>query len=214
MSKDGVPVLYHDRTLARITDRRKRISDYTLKELQTWDWGGWYSAAYRGEALLTLEQALHLYVGRTRLFIEIKSRKRDRRTGRSHALTRRVLAIVRGAVPEKAPEDIHILSFDPEVLGLAREALPGWRYVLNVETPPPATEGHGLHDGTLYGICMPVRNLEKDFVETAHAGGLKVMTYACNVPRQVNKALDLKVDVILTDKPGWLVETFRKRGVR
>ena len=40
------------------------------------------------------------------------------------------------------------------------------------------------------------------------------MTYACNVTKQVNKALSLNVNVIITDKPGWLAELLHKKGLR
>jgi hypothetical protein len=39
---------------------------------------------------------------------------------------------------------------------------------------------------------------------------LSVMTYSCNTARQVNKALNLCLDVIMTDRPGWIVEHLKK----
>jgi hypothetical protein len=39
------------------------------------------------------------------------------------------------------------------------------------------------------------------------------MTYSCNIPGQANKALALKPDVIMTDKPGWLVNYLHAKGL-
>jgi glycerophosphoryl diester phosphodiesterase len=135
LTRDGVPVLYHDRTLARIEGGRKRISDYTYSFLRRKDWGGWFSRAFAGEPILSLEEALQIYGARTRLFIEIKSRARDRLSGGSDTLTRRVLDLLARHIPTAARGDVFILSFDPEVLDLAYREDADWRYVLNVSNP-------------------------------------------------------------------------------
>ncbi len=210
LTRDGVPVLYHDRTLARIEGGRKRISDYTYSMLRRKDWGGWFSRAFAGEPILSLEEALQIYGARTRLLIEIKSRERDRLSGASDTLTRRVLDLLARHIPAAARGDVFILSFDAEVLDLAHREDAGWRYVLNV-TNPRARLRRAPHQWCfLYARCIAVRKLGRSFVEKTHDAGQRVMTYACNIPAQVNKALALGVDVIMSDRPGWLVQRFRR----
>src|SRR5919206_4176055 len=53
-TKDGVPVVIHDTTLARTTDVRRvhprrapwLVGDFTLAEIQRLDAGGWYSPSF------------------------------------------------------------------------------------------------------------------------------------------------------------------------
>jgi glycerophosphoryl diester phosphodiesterase len=87
LSADGVPVIYHDRSMRRINGSHRRLSDFSLKELRLLDWGSWYGEQYKREPLLTFREVLELYAGRCGLFVEIKSRKSDRASGRSQVLT-------------------------------------------------------------------------------------------------------------------------------
>ncbi len=213
MTKDRVPVLFHDRTLAKIMEGRKRLDDFSYAELASLDWGQWYSRKYRGEPLLTLEKALQLYGKKTRLFIEIKSRDRDRKSGRSPVLTSRVLDLIRKRVPRKYLKNIFLLSFDSEVLSLAQVKSPRLNYVFNLNEPVSLSGRRRLDMETLHAVCVPIRALTPRFTESAHRRGLAVMTYACNIPAQVNKALALNPDVIMTDKPGWLVNYLLAQGL-
>jgi glycerophosphoryl diester phosphodiesterase len=212
MSRDQVPVLFHDRTLAKITGGRKRIADYAYSELSAMNWGGWHSGKYRGELLLTLEKALQLYSKKTCLFIEIKSRNRDRTSGRSSVLTTRVLGLIRKQVPRNHLKNIFLLSFDPEVLRLAYSQWPGLNYVLNLDEPISLSGKRRREPDFLYAFCAPIRKQTGRFVEAAHRSGRQVMTYSCNISRQADKALELGLDVIMTDRPGWLVTHLHAQG--
>lgn len=56
--KSGEPVLLHDETLERTTDRSGPVADRTLAELAGADAGGWFSKRFRGEPLPLFEEAL------------------------------------------------------------------------------------------------------------------------------------------------------------
>jgi glycerophosphoryl diester phosphodiesterase len=213
LSRDGIPVIYHDRTLSRIGKGRRRISNYSLEDLQTFDWGGWFHRSFRGEPLMTLDQVLERYCRRTRLLIEVKSRSYDRASGRGIALAGTVLEAVRRGVPEERLNDIFILSFDPEVLRTVSSEEPRWKYILNVETPDDFAMRKRPRDVPLYGCSLPVRNLTKAFTRRVHNGGLRLVTYAVNAPRQAARALGAGVDIILTDDPGRLLRHLKERGV-
>jgi len=57
----------------------------------------------------------------------------------------------------------------------------------------------------LTGICIAIRKLTPDLVRYTHNQNKLILTYACNVSRQLKQALKLKADVIMTDNPDWLV---------
>lgn len=213
MTKDSIPVLYHDRTLAKVNKRRKRISDCTYRELSGIDWGGWFSHFYREERLLTLLRTLKDYSSRTRLLIEIKSRKKDKESGRSIVLASKVHEFIKETVPKQYHKSIFILSFDINVIEFLLNLYPDGRYVLNLRKPPSEIRRLGKITNSLYGFCVPVKNLEANFVRAAHSRGKRIMTYSCNTMPQVYKVLDMNVDVIMTDRPAWLIGSLKKHNI-
>ncbi|MCR9098053.1 MAG: hypothetical protein NXI30_27860 [bacterium] len=91
-SSDGVLMLHHDRDLCRTTDietwpgydcvveennplgRFPRVADFTAAELKTLDAGSWFSPAFAGAEMPTLEEALTLVDGTgTHLVVEVKT---------------------------------------------------------------------------------------------------------------------------------------------
>lgn len=211
LTRDGVPVLYHDRTLYKISGRRKRIADFTYEQLLAYDWGAWYSPIFSGESILTLHETLLRYVHRTRLMIEIKSREIDRKSGKSTELLDKVLGGLANPEIRNYLDNIFILSFDADLLKSASQKAPNIKYVL---TLPDSKEGQIkinsmiqqflIKTDHLHAVCVNIKYLSKELVAYAHDSGKKVMTFTCNRSDQLNKALSLNTDVILTDKPGWL----------
>lgn len=73
LSRDGVPVVIHDETLARTTNGRGRVCGKTWSQLQKLDAGSWFSAAFAGEPVPALEDVLKTFGGRVRLNLEVKA---------------------------------------------------------------------------------------------------------------------------------------------
>src|SRR5688500_20285021 len=57
LTRDGVPVVFHDRSLHKI-GARGPIRAHTLAELRALDFGAWFDEAYRGEPIPTLTGVL------------------------------------------------------------------------------------------------------------------------------------------------------------
>jgi glycerophosphoryl diester phosphodiesterase len=212
MSADSVPVLYHDRTLWRLMRRRKRISNLTFSELQALDWGAWFHSDFAGEPVLTLHGALTLLNKCPRLMVEIKSCAWDRRSGHINRLTQKVISILKCHKYQRLTERIFILSFDPDVLLLAHSLAPEFRYVLNIS----ADDARELKDlpraliGNLWAVDMNIGKLSNDWARWIERRKLHLMAYTCNNNRQVQKALDLGVEAIISDRPQWLASFLRQ----
>ncbi len=79
LTKDLQPVIIHDDTLGRTSDVSKierfeertpwRVSDFTLEELQSLDFGSWFNHEY--EPILTLEKALS-FAKKQHLFLNVE----------------------------------------------------------------------------------------------------------------------------------------------
>ena len=153
--------------------------------------------------------------------IEIKSRKQDRMSGRSLELTDNILKALETTALGNHRDNIFILSFDPDVLKYAFRKAPGLKYVLNLshasgESTSPAAILRQPRPETdhLYALCVKEKFLSQDLVSYTRKLQKLLMTYTCNVTKQVNKALNLNVNVIITDKPGWLAALLHKKGLR
>ncbi|MBP3774524.1 MAG: glycerophosphodiester phosphodiesterase family protein [Bacteroidaceae bacterium] len=59
-TKDDVAILSHDATLERCSNGTGRTTDYTLEELQQFDFGSWAGEQFAGERVCTLESILQL----------------------------------------------------------------------------------------------------------------------------------------------------------
>ncbi|HBA46468.1 MAG TPA: glycerophosphodiester phosphodiesterase [Lachnospiraceae bacterium] len=71
MSRDGVPVVFHDFTLKRMCGVEGRVCDYSYDELQR------FSLIDSGERIPKLAEVLKLVNGRTPLIVELKEERTD-----------------------------------------------------------------------------------------------------------------------------------------
>ncbi len=205
LTSDGELVVYHDEDLERISGTKQAIADIDHDDLRRLDWGGWFAEAFRGETLPTLQETLDRFATRTRLLIEIKSFENDRRTGRSLDIAARVLELLNERIRPKHDENIFILSFDSQLLLHASTTTPRWRYVLNIENPSAALADQDELREHLYACCASVSRLERPIVDAWRKAGHTAMTYSCNTPGDVDRAMQIGCDVVMTDRPGWMV---------
>lgn len=64
LTKDHIPVLFHDETLERTTNGSGNIRDYTLDELKELDAGSWFADGFYGTTIPTLEEAVDVLLER------------------------------------------------------------------------------------------------------------------------------------------------------
>lgn len=78
LTKDHVPVLMHDERINRTSNEAGFIHHYTLDELQQLDIGSWFSSAFSGARIVTLEEFLS-WIRETEMVahIELKNNKID-----------------------------------------------------------------------------------------------------------------------------------------
>jgi glycerophosphoryl diester phosphodiesterase len=202
MSADGVPVVYHDRTLHRVGGGHRRIADLPLEQLRRMNWGGWFHPDFAEEPLMTLDGLLTMLDRCPRWLIEIKSRPGERRNGHTRRLTEKVVAMITQPQYIVFQDRLYILSFDTDVLSTAHRLAPHLHMVRNLaRNETPANMGDSHH---LWAIDVPIEKLSHPLVEWAHDRGLNIMCYTCNSPGQTARATRLGVDAIISDRPGWL----------
>jgi glycerophosphoryl diester phosphodiesterase len=201
ITRDGVPVIHHDRSLIRTSGSRRRIESILFDELSRIDSGSWFSKKFNNERILTFEKTIDLYCKTTRLYVEIKSNEEDSLSEISRIVTLKVIDTINKRVPRKYVENISVLSFNQKILDFARQKTPGLKYVYNLSDSSLKQPSYPSY---LDGLCVPLNRLTESFTDKAKKGGYRILTYTCNNPEQLKIAMGAEADVIMTDKPGWL----------
>jgi glycerophosphoryl diester phosphodiesterase len=206
LSADGVPVVYHDRTLAKIGGGRKRVSELTLRELKRLDAGAHFDRRFSRARIPTLEQVLRRYARKTRLFIEIKSREGESR--RSELARATVQAVGR----QQAGRSVMLLSFDPFILKEAARIAPGLPRVLNLKPTPRLRRKLRSMLPSITALAVDIRHLTPAFARAVQREGSPLFAFTCNRIGRVKQALRAGAAGIISDRPGWLADCLLRLG--
>lgn len=199
---DGVPVVFHDATLRRVTGERGRVAELR--------WADLASVRVGGAALIPrLDEVLDAWP-RVRFNIDVKA---DR------AVEPTVDAIGRVAAGDR----VLLASFSDARLARLRALTRG-----RVATGLGVRGVARLRVASLHGrpVRLPpsvvaaqvpprygrVRVLDRRFLAYAHRLGLQVHVWTIDEPAEMHELLDLGVDGIMTDHVGVLRDVYRSRG--
>jgi glycerophosphoryl diester phosphodiesterase len=72
-SKDGVPVIMHDGSMIRTTNRFDILARLSLKDIEKADAGSWFDKKFAGTRVPTLEQCLQAMQGKIKLYMDQKA---------------------------------------------------------------------------------------------------------------------------------------------
>lgn len=202
LTRDRHVVVLHDETLDRTTDGTGKLSDRDLDYVRGLDAGTWFSEAFEGEPVPTLDEVLDLVRGKILLNVEIKGEAvGDRAEG---GIADRVLRAVRA---KGMLDQIVISSFEPKALAHARE--------LDAEVVSASLYNRDLHAGMgplevmaevgSNGFNLSKRQLTEEILATCHGAGKPVAVYTVNDEKTLGKLVAMGVDAIFTDHPDRLL---------
>jgi glycerophosphoryl diester phosphodiesterase len=192
LSADGVPVVYHDRTLARAGGGWRRIHQLRLSELKRLDY-----------KLPLLSDVLEQFAGRTRLLIEIKTRE-----GADASPRHRQLATLVAAQAQDAPA-VWVLSFDSDVLRTVARVAPDLPRVLNVRPLFPGLAAK-LRNAAPAVVDADVRGLSVSFGRRIRRDSRELWSFTCNTAAQVRTARQAGASAIISDRVDWLIECLER----
>lgn len=198
LSRDGICVLWHDRTLVKPGLPDKRIDDYDFGELQAMDFASWFSSGTQPEGIVSLEEFIFAYRKRCRLLLEIKNR--DWEPTERHRIKVRLTLDAIGANSDKA---VLVSSFNLDSLVYAHEYRPGVPLVFNLEPEHDAAFAAQALDAQpfLHGLCVSIDTLHQPMVETVRSQGKSLAVYTCNSDEEISRALRFGVDILISDVP-------------
>ena len=196
-TRDGALVLAHDADLTRTTDAPRvlprrapwRIADLTYDELLRLDAGSWFSPAYAGEPVPTLDQALDLLtLSDTGLQLEVKQ----------PCLYPGIAADVAAALRSRPPPRVVVQSFDHDVArdiaGLAPSVPVG------LLGHPPVRRLAAVAEWA-WQVNPRHRRATAAYVDAIHAAGLDCLVWTVDRPADMERALALGVDGVITNRP-------------
>lgn len=202
LSKDGKAVVIHDPNTKRVAGVDKKVVDQSLAELRTLDVGKWKGARFAGERLPTLEEMLATVAKGKRLLIEIKS-------GPEIVPELNRLLRASGLKPEQTP----IISFNAGVVAAVKKAQPDLQAYWIVSLKP----AKGKKSPTAEELIARAKMIGADgldlsadatltaaFARKVKDAGLKLYVWTVNDPKVAKRMVEIGVDGITTDRPGWL----------
>lgn len=195
LTRDEIAVLWHDRYLDKIGLSDKHIDDFDylqLKELMSLA----FSDAHQSP--MTLQDFLAAYRARCRLLVEIKNRDWESRS--RHRLKMHQTLDMIGKNPDY---QIIVSSFNLASLVDAHDYRPDFPLIYNTESDQSITDVHKVNVAHpfLYGFCLPIDIIDLETVSLLRNHRKCIGVYTCNSEMQINKALQLGVDILISDFP-------------
>ncbi|GAA1797690.1 glycerophosphodiester phosphodiesterase [Planosporangium flavigriseum] len=202
-TRDGVPVVFHDATLARMTGDQRRVRDVS--------WADLASLRVAGGAIVPRLADMLDGWPQLRFNVDIKSEQ----------ALEPALAVLRRS---SAFDRVLLASFSDDRLRRIRRAL-GPRVATSMGMREVAKLWAGARLGRAVRVPegvvaaqVPVRHgrvrvVTSRFVAYAHRLGLQVHVWTVDEPTQIHELLDLGVDGIMTDRIEVLRDVYRARGL-
>nr|WP_082700679.1 glycerophosphodiester phosphodiesterase [Magnetospirillum sp. XM-1] len=195
LSRDGVPLVFHDDTLERTTDGTGPVAARDWAEIARLDAGSWFAPAFAGEKVPSLEQALGLCLDLgLAVNMEIKPD-----AGREIETADTALALALGSWPDGIAPPL-VSSFAIPCLEAARRVAPHWPRALLLEGLPPDWRERARSLG-VEALHLDHRTLEAEQVETVRAAGFSVRAYTVNDPVRARQLRDWGVTGVFSDFP-------------
>jgi glycerophosphoryl diester phosphodiesterase len=201
LSRDGVPMVFHDDTLDRLTGRRGSIAHFTRRELRGF--------SVRGESIPALTEVLALTRDRCVVQVELK---RGTPVGP-------VVEAVRRA---RAAFAVILASFEPELIAEARQQAPHLPRMLIGEGGGPGRATPQARVRRLAsvlaglgaaGISLNHQSVPSaGFVAALKRRGFCVWCWTVNQPRAMLRLARWGADALLSDDPALLKSTLSPQG--
>lgn len=175
---DGALVVLHDATVDRTTNGSGAIAEMTFDEARELD-AGW------GEQIPTFDEVVDCTSLRMQVELKVMS-----------AVGPFACAIHDRHVADR----LYATSHDPDIVRALDDAAPEIDRALILPHSPPDSVARGLAVRAT-SLCLGLAALGSELMDECRAAGLRIMTWPCDEPGHLEKAVHLGVDGIASDNP-------------
>ncbi len=205
LSKDSRIMVMHDATTARTAGVDLKISETESAELRKLDVGRWKGEEFTGERIPFLEEVLATIPSGRKLLVEVKCGTE-------------ILPILKDVIGRSGKaEQVIIISFNLDVVDQSKKLMPKipalllWGGVTKDPSTGEPTEHSLKHIDTaiskcLDGLDMHYSGITKNFVDAVKKAGLLLYAWTVNNPGEARRLIELGIDAVATDRPGWMRE--------
>ena len=202
-TSNGQLALMHDKDVLRTTNFKEvftdgqsaKVAELSLAQLRRLDAGSWHSAAYAGEKVPTLEEALELLRGRSTPVIEIKPED----IGQDVAMIVQKLGI---------EKEVFVQSFSPRAIREFHEVLPGVTtgYLTGARVSDDSIARAREHRriaaeaGASVVVCN-YKLADQAYIEELHSSGFIVWVYTVDDEGIMRSLMESGIDGIITNVP-------------
>jgi len=199
LTKDGVVVVLHDKSLDRTTDGSGMIAQTPHAAVQGLDAGSWFDPSFSSERVPTLSELLALVRDKMVLCIEIKAKPK----GGGQAIAGRIRDLLDAS---GGRDQAIIFSFYPQQIKAAKAAMPDVPALFLIvpgKGAIPYTTGALTMARSLGAdmIGLDHRRTTPAFVTQAQGAGFPVFVYTVDTPPMIDAMLRAGVDGIITNRP-------------
>ncbi len=204
LSKDGRIVVMHDLSTKRTTGVDMVIADTVSDTLRTLDAGSWKGDEYADEKLPFFEEIVETVPAGKKLFVEIKCGTE-------------VLPALKAAIEASGKRgQMVVIGFGFETVVECKKLMPDiptyWLTstkkdeTTNAFEPLDAGLIAKVNDAGLDGLDVHFGGLTKEFAEAVGKAKLGLYVWTVDDPVEAKRLVELNVDGITTNRPGWLRE--------
>ncbi|HEY2828329.1 MAG TPA: glycerophosphodiester phosphodiesterase family protein, partial [Pirellulales bacterium] len=205
LTRDGQIVCVHDASLKRTTGIDRRVNECSLAELRAFDAGSWKGPQFAGERIPTFDELLDTLPAGKRFYVEVKS---------GPEIVEPLWEVI--AKHDLPPEQLVLISLQLPVVTAIKEAIPSCPAYWVVEFKraetgqwqPNARDIIGTAERAgLDGVdLMATGPIDAPLVKRIKAANLGLCVWTVDDPDRARRLIDLGVQRITTNRPGWLRE--------
>jgi glycerophosphoryl diester phosphodiesterase len=216
LTADHHLVCVHDRRVERTSDGEGVVSALELATLEEFDWASWKLSDQPGDTespesdperghILTLRRLLDTLVGTGQEVVTLIETKHPTRHGKDVENTLvqvlRMFDLDGGDQPGRP--HVRLMSFSNRALQRAHKLAPALPLVYLVDATIPALTWDGILPKGVSAVGLDVRMLRRPKVVRAfQRRGHEVYVWTVDKDEDVDRCLELGVDVIITNRPG------------
>ena len=189
LSQDGQVVVIHDETVDRTTNGSGLVHQLTLTDIKNLDAGAWFDLAFAGERIPTLLEVLELLEGLGfggRLNIELKR-------GKNRGMEKKINSLLQ---QKNWPFEILFSSFSLRALWRLHRLLPVAEVAYLIKK-----SRFLLHLGKYLPWISSLHIGHQAYFQASFSTPKKLRLWTINDEGAMNRAFQLEVEAIITDKP-------------
>lgn len=197
-TSDGEIVVLHDSDFMKLAGVNLKVWDGALADVLEIDVGSWFAPEFADQRVPTLSEVLQLARGKCGVIIELKYYGHDIR------LEERVIEIVERA---DMADDVMIMSLEYAGISKVRALRPDWTVGLLA-----AQAAGNMTQLDVDFLAVSSALLSPQLILSAKNAGQQVFVWTLNDSYNMNRAISMGVDGIITDEPALTLTVLRERS--